>query len=1068
MPEGDLYINSCHGWPIKRKGSIMKAWHTYVKILLAGMFLWTGLLQADILQPGFDQFQLAVINGTTSGATRAWGIGIADFNNDTIPDIIGAATDGDVRFYAGQGDGTFTGGSVVINQAYYNAFGLATADVNGDGNQDFILTMRDNYPTTPPHTINTGEVHLYLGNGNGSFQSSGFPQASLVVGDAGTASMAVAAGDVDGDTDIDIIAGDITASDNTYADVLLYRNLGNDINNHPIWSAGEVIEQGVDRGYSPIAEDPPYYPPKSASSLHAYGLSLGDLDGDGDLDLLLSDIGSYVYLYQNDGSGVFAPIPYNTISTGSRPYAMMRAHETFTARLPLACGDLNGDGLVDFVAGGDELSWDGAVDLWLNTGNDTNGWPRFQYSGIIGAAGTDALGVAIGNINPLEDTFLDVVFGNTETATSGAIYGLRADRSDTDHDGIIDLYDNAPLHANAPRLDMNDDGGINYLDQLDNDQDGVGDPADDDDDNDGVLDVTDNSPFVYNPDQLDTDEDGQGDVSDPLNNNDSDGDDVFDGPIDPNLYQKAMQARATWSKSDTHFIVRIDALGRVFQNEFTQTMTDAGILTPQEWELNRNYSYNGLGDGPADAGYQVPIDLPGGKNTPITLVTIPRRIWNAFGDTDPIRWMNERLPNPNLEIGQHGTYHANNTMKGDWADDPLINWYSCETCGFTIEEMFQYLRIGQRTLAGDYLDMWLQDGGADPETSPMVDWTNAANPLITYSPPFNASDTLSRDATAGLFYPAFSASIYEENSSVFTPEGSNHEQFSAFGTFHASADLQVTPELHGYATYEQYLQSIVQPNQLNTWLIEEVEWATRYCNDLDRLVNCPSAPGGINRENNMVDIERWDRWMTLLDFVNANGQPMIMGDYALAVAFDNAPTVQNLSQADSDHDGIGDVIDGAVLVADDVLFQWNAAFTEGTLSVTLSNSSVGIAAQSIRFLIDTDNDGTPESFDATTDIDGVASVFVQTLYAEGLYSYTAQWDAGVMLLSDTGQITVPCPLTADLTGDCRVRLDDFSILASQWQQSGDPGNCQLSADLTADDCSVTMADLIIMINEWLE
>ena len=39
---------------------------------------------------------------------------------------------------------------------------------------------------------------------------------------------------------------------------------------------------------------------------------------------------------------------------------------------------------------------------------------------------------------------------------------------------------------------------------------------------------------------------------------------------------------------------------------------------------------------------------------------------------------------------------------------------------------------------------------------------------------------------------------------------------------------------------------------------------------------------------------------------------MTMGEVALAQGFDNAPTVYNPDQADIDHDGIGDVIDGAI------------------------------------------------------------------------------------------------------------------------------------------------------------
>ena len=122
------------------------------------------------------------------------------------------------------------------------------------------------------------------------------------------------------------------------------------------------------------------------------------------------------------------------------------------------------------VTGGTDGQWEGDVDLWLNTGNDASGKAQFMNAGVIGGAGTDARGLDLGQLNPDVDSYRDVLFGNYE----GQLYGLFADLTDTDGDGIIDDFDNAPLHPNAPRLDMNTDGGINRLDQLDNDHDGVG------------------------------------------------------------------------------------------------------------------------------------------------------------------------------------------------------------------------------------------------------------------------------------------------------------------------------------------------------------------------------------------------------------------------------------------------------------------------------------------------------------------------------------------------------------------------------------------------------------------
>ncbi|MDG0979988.1 MAG: thrombospondin type 3 repeat-containing protein, partial [Halieaceae bacterium] len=69
---------------------------------------------------------------------------------------------------------------------------------------------------------------------------------------------------------------------------------------------------------------------------------------------------------------------------------------------------------------------------------------------------------------------------------------------DTDGDGINDDVDNCP--------------NIQNPDQIDTDNDGLGNPCDDDVDGDGVLNLQDNCPGASNPNQEDTDGDGVGDA----------------------------------------------------------------------------------------------------------------------------------------------------------------------------------------------------------------------------------------------------------------------------------------------------------------------------------------------------------------------------------------------------------------------------------------------------------------------------------------------------------------------------------------------------------------------------
>jgi choice-of-anchor B domain-containing protein len=79
--------------------------------------------------------------------------------------------------------------------------------------------------------------------------------------------------------------------------------------------------------------------------------------------------------------------------------------------------------------------------------------------------------------------------------------------NDRDDDKIVNASDNCPETPNN--------------DQLDTDNDGIGDLCDDDDDDDGVLDTDDNCPLIANPEQKDTDNDGKGDTCD--NDDDNDG-----------------------------------------------------------------------------------------------------------------------------------------------------------------------------------------------------------------------------------------------------------------------------------------------------------------------------------------------------------------------------------------------------------------------------------------------------------------------------------------------------------------------------------------------------------------
>ena len=120
---------------------------------------------------------------------------------------------------------------------------------------------------------------------------------------------------------------------------------------------------------------------------------------------------------------------------------------------------------------------------------------------------------------------------------------------DSDGDGVADSSDNCPDDANPDQLDQDDDGlgnacdndldgdgitngadncpDLSNADQADLDGDGAGDACDNDVDGDGVGDATDNCPLLANTDQANGDGDSQGDACDADDDNDG-YDDGFD------------------------------------------------------------------------------------------------------------------------------------------------------------------------------------------------------------------------------------------------------------------------------------------------------------------------------------------------------------------------------------------------------------------------------------------------------------------------------------------------------------------------------------------------------------
>jgi hypothetical protein len=120
-------------------------------------------------------------------------VAVADFNGDGSPDVAVANNlpgPGGVSVLLGNGDGSF--GPPMSYQAGPTPVAVAVGDFDGDGTPDLAVADQGVAPDY------AGSVTIFLGNGNGTFQSLG----NVAVGGSGPRSVAVGDFDLDGNPDL--------------------------------------------------------------------------------------------------------------------------------------------------------------------------------------------------------------------------------------------------------------------------------------------------------------------------------------------------------------------------------------------------------------------------------------------------------------------------------------------------------------------------------------------------------------------------------------------------------------------------------------------------------------------------------------------------------------------------------------------------------------------------------------------------------------------------------------------------------------------------------------------------
>ena len=354
-----------------------------------------------LLGNGDGTFQPKVDYATAAGPQQ---VAAGDFNHDGNLDLAVVTTGCNkcglqmVSILLGKGDGTF--GAHVEYEIPNYPYAITLGDFNGDGKLDLAVGGTDS-------SGNLGAAGILLGNGDGTFQN--------VVEYSGGAWIA---GDFNRDGKLDL----------------------GFTSNTPTSSAVSILLGNGDGTF--LARESSY-----AGQGFGGGITTGDFNNDGKTDLAVGGTGISVYFGNGDGTFASAPVQsLNTFSFGplvpgdfnrdgkldllsGTGIAYGNGDGTFAGPGPfipphvvsIACctstnaADFNGDGFLDVVAGGADISSDGAVFTFLGNGDAT-----FQNP-ITNPSGVNPVAISVADFN--RDGKLDVATANLNSWTTSVLLG---------------------------------------------------------------------------------------------------------------------------------------------------------------------------------------------------------------------------------------------------------------------------------------------------------------------------------------------------------------------------------------------------------------------------------------------------------------------------------------------------------------------------------------------------------------------------------------------------------------------------------------------------------------------
>lgn len=337
-----------------------------------------------------ELFGQAIANGTFTASavpghiSQARGIKLVDLNRDGILDVFEAPLGTNGVTMLGNGDGTFKAAQTfVTGTPQAGERSVVLEDFNNDGYVDAVIG--DGMDAT---------LSVFFGNGDGSFKA----RVTFLM--TGSSSNIAAAGDVNGDGRIDIIADRGVLLNNGNGTFSVHLNGGAATASHAVGDVNgdgltDIIEGNAINYRIALSNGDGTF---SIGSLYAHGFSThgafrsADFNRDGLADIAISEYGDQVRVFLSNGDGTFKLS--SDLSVELNTYNVEAV-------------DFNSDGILDLV-GQTFLNPGngGTTTIWYGNGDGT-----FKNKVTTGGTGYETYSAAFADLNG--DDVLDIYHGGS-------------------------------------------------------------------------------------------------------------------------------------------------------------------------------------------------------------------------------------------------------------------------------------------------------------------------------------------------------------------------------------------------------------------------------------------------------------------------------------------------------------------------------------------------------------------------------------------------------------------------------------------------------------------------------